>query len=89
MSLLANFRKSHALAIRPLDGALLGAFSPHSPKAGAPNRPGGTRMAILEIDLVSSIPLYSHCLTLLGDTAYSFVEGIFRPCADRTGVARG
>jgi hypothetical protein len=57
MSLLANFGQPHALAIRPLDGALLGAFSPHSPKAGAPNRPGGTRMAILEIDLAGSISI--------------------------------
>jgi len=29
-----------------------------------------------------------RCLTLLRDTAYSFGEGIFAPCADRIAVAR-
>jgi hypothetical protein len=58
MSLVANFRKSHLLPIRPLVGAWPGTFSLHSSKAWAPNQPDGTRMAILEIDLPALFPLF-------------------------------
>jgi hypothetical protein len=84
MSLVANFRKSihsrSALSSEPGLGP-----APSIPQRLRAKSANGTRMAILEIDL----RLYSLCLTLLRDTAYSFVEGIFHPCADGPGVARG
>jgi hypothetical protein len=76
----------HLLPIRPFDGAIAGSLLPAFLKRlrakAARRQPGWPSWRQI-------CRIYSHCLTLLGDTAYSFVEGIFRPCADRTGVACG